>query len=455
MDETTNSPAPSEARALSLVDTTSIIVGIIIGAVVFQSAADIAGALPNLGWLLAAWFAGGVIAWVGALCYAEWATRCPDGGGDYHYLRRAFGPRVAWVFGWMQLLVIRPGSVGFFALALGNSAQQLCPLAIPYPRLCYSILAVTLSTLVNLCGLREGLWAQRILTSAKVLGLLLVSIIGCLVAILGNVRPLEHDAPLTAAYTPAVAMIIILYAYGGWNEVGYLGGEIRSARRTIPRTMGWGLAVVAGLYMLLNLAYVLGLGWERFIRSSSPAAEILAIPFGDAGETAMHLLLAVTLFGALHGSLLTGARLTAAFVGDTLRGNAALCAKLERAGHPAWLAYAIEYGITVAALLLVGYEENPNALIIFASPPFWLGLLLVGWGLIIVRRRDKTPADDPAIFRMPLYPGSVVFFVATCGWLTWSSCDYAHDKLTNVAWGVGAVLSAGIGLSFFLTKTKP
>ena len=453
MDDSTKSHDQANQRELSLLDTTSIIVGIIIGAVVFQSAPAIAGAMPNLGWLLAAWFAGGVIAWVGALCYAEWATRCPDSGGDYHYLRRAFGPRVAWIFGWMQLLVIRPGSIGFFALAFGKSAQHLFPLSIPCPALFYSALALLLSTLVNLSGLREGLWAQRILTTAKVLGLLLVSIIGCLVAILGNVRPLEYETPVTEAYTPAVALIIILYAYGGWNEIGYLGGETRSARRTIPRTLGWGLAVVAVLYMLLNLAYGLGLGWERLIRSEAPAAEILAIPFGTAGDTAMHVLLAVTLFGALHGSLLTGARLTAAFVGDTASDwNLKSSVKLEANGHPTWLAYAIEFGISLAALLLVGYEENPEALIIFASPPFWLGLLLVGLGLLVVRQRESKEPSSAEIFRMPLYPWSLLFFAATCVWLTWSSLDYAHTQLTVVAWGVGAIFAMGIGLSFFMKK---
>jgi APA family basic amino acid/polyamine antiporter len=494
--------AGSPERELSLVDTTSIIVGIIIGAVVFQSAPKIAAALPNVGWLpsvgwlLGAWLAGGFIAWLGALCYAEWGTRCPDGGGDYHYILRAFGPRVAWVFGWMQLLVIRPGSVGFFALAFGNTAQQLVPLDVPSPWLWYSAGALAVSTLVNLCGLREGLWAQRILTTAKVLGLLLVSVVGCLVAILGKVRPLEHELPLPAPFTPAVAMILILYAYGGWNEVGYLGGEIRSVRRTIPRTLGWGLAVVTALYTLLNLAYAVGLGWERFVRSESPAAEILAIPFGTAGEAAMHGLLAVTLFGALHGSLLTGARLTATFVADTKNSiqrlgwpgtqrssmntgsegpgtsdpGGSLDSSLTNVGSgsgsslrssPAThapslvLAYLVEFGISLAALLLVGREGTAEALIIFASPPFWLGLLLVGWGLLRVRQREATTAAESNIFRVPCYPWTVLLFMATCAWLTWSSLVYAHENLTDVAWGVTGVFVLGILLSLLINRNSP
>ncbi len=500
MDDSTKSSDAGNERELTLLDTTSIIVGIIIGAVVFQSAPKIAAALPNVGWLpsvgwlLGAWLLGGFIAWLGALCYAEWGTRSPDGGGDYHYILRAFGPRVAWVFGWMQLLVIRPGSVGFFALAFGNAAQQLVPLPVSYPWLWYSAGALALSTLVNLSGLREGLWAQRILTTAKVLGLLLVSLVGCLVAILGKVRPLEHETPLPAQFTPAVAMILILYAYGGWNEVGYLGGEIRSVRSTIPRTFGWGLAVVTALYVLLNLAYAVGLGWERFTRSASPAADILAIPFGAAGETAMHTLLAVTLFGALHGSLLTGARLTAAFVGDTRRSlqsagwtgtertrvgpgtlvdePGSIVQKLEVSssgssqnlttqcsspathGSSLMLAYLIEFGISLGALLLVGRAGNPEALIIFASPPFWLGLLLVGWGLLRVRQRETTTATEPNIFRVPCYPWTVLLFMATCAWLTWSSLVYAHENLTDVAWGVGVVFVVGCVLSLGIRLRK-
>jgi amino acid transporter len=454
MDDTTKSTDASNPRELTLVDTTSIIVGIIIGAVVFQSASKIAAAMPNLGWLpsvgwlLGLWLLGGFIAWLGALCYAEWGTRSPDGGGDYHYILRAFGPRVAWVFGWMQLLVIRPGSIGFFALAFGKSAQSLLPLELRQPQLCYAVAALLLSTMVNLCGLREGLWAQRVLTTAKVLGLLLVSAVGCMVAILGKVRPLEHETALAAPFTPAVAMILILYAYGGWNEVGYLGGEIRSVRRTIPRTLGWGLAVVTGLYTLLNLAYALGLGWQGFIRSDSPAADILAIPFGTAGETAMHTLMAVTLFGALHGSLFTGARLTAAFVGDTRRSLGS-----SNPYEPSLaLAYLIEFGISLAALLLVGRGGDPEALIIFASPPFWLGLLLVGWGLLRVRQRELPTATESTIFRVPCYPWTVLVFMTTCTWLTWSSLEYAHGNLSDVAWGVAGLFVVGCGLSLYIRQ---
>lgn len=445
MDEPTNSPALPDERELTLLDTTSIIVGIIIGAVVFQSAPKIASSLPNLGWLLVAWLAGGFIAWLGALCYAEWGTRCPDGGGDYHYILRAFGPRVAWVFGWMQLLVIRPGSLGFFALAFGKYAQELFPLEVPHPQLCYAIAALVLSTLVNLCGMREGLLAQRILTVAKVLGLLLVIVVGCLVAVVVDSRPLDI-AVTTQEIDPSLAMILILYAYGGWNEVGYLAGEVRNARRTIPRTLGWGLALVAVLYALLNLSYAVGLGWIPFQQSASPAAAVLAIPFGAAGETAMHVLLCVTLFGALHGSLITGARLTAAFANDTAkRWMLRTELNLDAAGHPTWFAYLIEFGISLAALLVVGWDGDPEALIIFASPPFWLGLLLVGGGLLRIRREPQN--DDATIYRVPCYPWTVLLFMATCVWLTWSSFVYAKDNLTAVAWGVGAVLVMGIGLS--------
>ncbi len=265
----------------------------------------------------------------------------------------------------MQLLVIRPGSVGFFALAFGNTAQQLALLNVPAPWLWYSTGALILSTFVNLCGLREGLWLQRVLTIAKVLGLLLIIVVGCLVAVLGEARELAHDDLAPRMFDPGYAMILILYAYGGWNEVGYLGGDVRSARRTIPRTLGYGLAVVAVLYTLLNLAYAVGLGWTAFQQSTSPAARILAIPFGAAGETAMHVLLAVTLFGALHGSLITGARLTAAFIEDTRRylqqrpyTGGSLLSSQATPTSSLTRAYLVEFAITLAALLLVGWQGD-------------------------------------------------------------------------------------------------
>jgi basic amino acid/polyamine antiporter, APA family len=467
MDERTTPVDNPSQRELSLLDTTAIIVGIIIGAVVFQSAPAIAAALPNLGWLLVAWLAGGVIAWLGALVYAEWGTRCPDGGGDYHYLRQGFGPRVAWVFGWMQLLVIRPGSVGFFALAFGSTAQQLLPLDVAAPWLWYSAGALIVSTLVNLCGLREGLWMQRVLTIAKVLGLLLIIVVGCLVAVLGEVRELEQSAPAPREFDPGYAMILILYAYGGWNEVGYLGGDVRSARRTIPRTLGYGLAVVAVLYTLLNLAYAVGLGWTTFQNTTSPAAKILAIPFGAAGEAAMHVLLAVTLFGALHGSLITGARLTAVFVDDTRHylawpgtprsdtsGGSLRSSPATHHSSSLISAYLIEFAITLAALLLVGWRGDAEALIIFASPPFWIGLFLVAGALLRVRQREPTRPEQEArpLFHVPCYPGTVLLFMGTCAWMTWSSLVYAYGNLTFVAAGVGAIFIGGVILSLFVRK---
>jgi len=105
-------------------------------------------------------------------------------------------------------------------------------------------------------------------------------------------------------------------------------------------------------------------------------------------------------------------------------------------------------------LLLIGRQGNPEALIIFASPPFWLGLLLVGWGLLRVRQRETTAAAEPNIFRVPCYPWTVLLFIATCAWLTWSSLEYAHGNLTDVAWGVAAVFVVGCGLSSAIRQQK-
>ena len=173
-------------RRLSLVDSTAMIVGIIIGSGLFETSPVIAANVPTASWLIGGWLLGALFALVGSLCYAELATAYPADGGDYVYLSRAFGRPVGFLFAWAQLWVIRPGSIGAMAYVFGRYATELYPLGVHSFTL-YAAGAVLVISAINILGVREGKWTQNLLTAAKVLGLSIVVIVG-----------LTHSAPPAA-----------------------------------------------------------------------------------------------------------------------------------------------------------------------------------------------------------------------------------------------------------------
>ncbi len=164
---------------LTLLDSTSIIVGIIIGSSIYVSTPLIANQVPNLGWLVAVWVIGAVFMLIGSVCYAELATAYPKEGGDYVFLTEAFGRRIGFLFAWAQFWIVRPGSVGTLAFVFADYANQLCPLDKDYkPLLIYAVGAVVVLSGINLLGVRAGKWTQNLLTVVKFLGLLAIVAVG-------------------------------------------------------------------------------------------------------------------------------------------------------------------------------------------------------------------------------------------------------------------------------------
>ena len=284
------SPPPSAAprRELSLFDSTCIIVGIIIAAGIYRSSPDIARQAPSVAWLMGLWLFGGLLSLIGALCYAELATAYPKEGGDYVYLTRALGRRVGFLFAWCQLWIVRPGSIGAMAYVFAEYANQIWP-QVTYRdligpiHLAYAGGAIVVLTVVNLLGVREGKWTQNVLTTAKVLGLAAIVAVG-----------FTHTAPSTAAIAPAkpldfglsefgLAMIFVLFTYGGWNEMAYVAAEVKEPRKNILRALLVGTLAVTAIYVVVNLAFIHALGLEG-TRNASVAADVLRLGIGPLGR---------------------------------------------------------------------------------------------------------------------------------------------------------------------------
>ena len=291
------------ARALTLFDSTCLIVGIIVGAGIYQTAPDVARGVGGAWGVLAIWLCGGALSLCGALGYAELATAYPREGGDYVYLGRAYGRWAGFLFGWAQLSVVRPGDIAVMAFVFGTYARSLYE---PFAgsELFYAVAAVVLLTVINALGVREGKWTQNLLTILKLLGLL--AIVG--VAFVGTPAPAAREpaGPLPVS----LALILVLFTFGGWNEMAYVAAEVKDSRRNIVRALVIGTAAVTVLYLLVNAAFLHSLGYAGLTQSRAVAADTVAAVFPETGRRLISALICVSALGALNGLIFTGARIS-------------------------------------------------------------------------------------------------------------------------------------------------
>src|SRR3990172_6131144 len=318
-------------RQLGFFDAVCMMVGIVIGVGIYESPPRVAANVSDPTALLMAWALGGVLAFIGALCYAELATAYPRSGGDYVYLSRAYGSWVGFLYGWAELLVIRTGSIAAMAFVFSDYMTRLAPLG-PRSPVLYAAIIVGRLSLVNVLGVREGKWTQNALTVSRVLGLSTIAVIGVVSPFSGDPRPpMVHDS----SGSFALAMIFVLWTYGGWNENAYVAAEVKDPQPNILRSLLLGTSLVTLIYLGVNWAFLYGLGFDRLRSSQAAAADLVAAPLGSAGEKLMVTLVAVSALGAVNGQIFTGAR-----IGYALGRDHSALSRLgvwdQRLGTPAW-----------------------------------------------------------------------------------------------------------------------
>ena len=318
-----SSPA-SPHQHLTLFDSTSIIVGIIIGSSIYCSTPLIAGQVPNIGWLVGVWVIGAVFSLVGAVCYAELATAYPKEGGDYVFLSEAFGRKIGFLFAWAQFWIVRPGSIGILAFVFADYANQLCPIGEHYqPMLIYAVGAVLVLSGINLLGVRAGKWTQNLLTVAKFLGLLAIVVVGMSFSAVKTTE--EHsvaagsglnessatamEEPPPAKLNLGFALILVFFAYSGWNEMAYVSAEVRDPQKNILRALVLGTLAVSAVYVAVNLAFVHALGLSGLQHSDAVAADVLRLSHVPRAAECISLLICITALGGISGMIFTGADL--------------------------------------------------------------------------------------------------------------------------------------------------
>lgn len=423
-------------RELSLYDSSCIIVGIIIGAGIYQMAPDIAkGAFCWWG-VLAIWAVGCLLSLCGALGYAELATAYPKEGGDYVYLSRAYGGWAGYLFGWAQLSIIRPGDIAVMAFAFATYARTIYdPLAAypEYSQRVFAALAVIVLTAINIIGVKEGKWTQNILTTVKALGLL--AIVG--VAAFGP----KSSTPLVAGGVEAIplslALVFVLFCYGGWNEMAYVAAEVKDPRRNIVRALVLGSVVVGVLYLIVNGAFLHTLGYEGLANSKAVATATVstALDAHIAGRF-VSVLVCISALGAVSGLIFTGARISYA-MGAEHRAFRAVGKWNARTGTPAW-ALILQAVIAIALITALGSFVDT---VLYTAAPVYSFYLATSLAVIVLRRKEP---DVERPYRVTGYPITTIIFCAVCAFLIYSTVSYAWNVKPRSLQVLGAVLVAGM-----------
>lgn len=432
----TEQTAATPRQTLSVTDACAMIVGLIVGAGIFGTPSIVAGAVGDESTLYMVWIAGGVFSIIGALCYAELATAFPSAGGEYHFLQRAFGRSLAFLYGWARMTVIVAGSIAVFAYLFGDYLSRVINLG-PHSSAIWAALVVVVLTGVNYCGIREGKATQNVFTVLEVGGLLLIVVAGlffaappaaAVPAVAGADQPWYMGAGIGSA------MIFVLFTYGGWNDAAYISAEVRNRERNMARALLIAISVVALLYVLVNFAYLKGLGYDQMARSNAVAADLLKAVWGPTGEKVIAVMIAIAALTSVNGSMIVGARSNYA-LGRDWPMLSYLGQWHEASGSPRNA--MLVQGVIALALVGLGAIQNSGfkGLVEYSLPVFWGFFLLTGIALFVLRAKEP---DAPRPFKVPFYPVVPAIFVLMCGYLLYSSLTY-HRTHALVGLGVLAV----------------
>jgi APA family basic amino acid/polyamine antiporter len=401
-------------RELSLFDSTCLIAGIIIGVGIYQTAPDVARGAGSWWGVLAIWLVGGLLSLFGALGYAELASAYPREGGDYVYLSRAYGPWAGFLFGWIQTTIVRPGDIAVIAFAFATYGRALYdPLAgtsFPQSQRIYACAAVLVLTLINIAGVRQGKWVQNVLTIVKVAGLL---------GIIGLALAGPQGTATSAAVAPfplSIALILVLFTFGGWNEMAYVAAEVKRPKRNIVRALILGTVSVTGLYLLINGAFLHTLGYARLATSEAVAVDAVSGVLPRLGGRLVSALICISALGVVNGLIFAGSRISYA-VGSDHRAFGILGRWDPKTGTPV-RALLVQAGIAIGLVLILGSFIDA---IIYTAAAVYCFYAATTLAVIVLRRKERE-VERP--YRMTGYPVTPVIFAAVCAFLVYSAIIY-------------------------------
>jgi APA family basic amino acid/polyamine antiporter len=468
LPEAEATPATRElVRALSLRDAIALVLTVI-GTGVFLKTAPMAQLVGSPSKVLLVWIAAGILSLAGALTYAELGAMIPEAGGDYVFLREAYGGLPAFLFGWTNLVVIATGGIAAVATILASFLSAFLPLDAVWATRDFHLLGqvvhwrlgiqqlvavavIVLFSAVNVRGVAAGARVQWIVTLAKLGGIAIIVVGVFLFSHTGSWHQLR--APVTAGITGGgisafgAAMLAALWAYQGWANVAMVGGEIEKPERNIPRALIYGMLIVIGVYLITNLAYFYALPFGEILTSNStayrdalPVAAKAAQTFFSYGAKLVSVAFIIAVIGTLNGIILMNARVPFAMARDGLFFRQ-LGDLSPRTGVPVTAIWV--QAIWASVIALSGTFDQITTSVIFA---LWIFFGLVGSSLFVLRR--KLPAA-PRRYRTPGYPVVPILFVLVAVWLVINSLTaYPIESAAGLF-----LIALGLPFFFFFRRT--
>jgi len=422
------------ARRLTLFDATMIVMGGIVGAGIFMNPSVVARAVSSPAAIVGAWVAGGVLALAGAFIYAELAARRPAVGGQYAYLREAYHPLAAFLYGWTLLLVSQSGGMAAVAMTFARYFRDLSGSAASDGAI--AALALACLTLVNCLGVRAGSNAQSALMALKIGAVLLLVVSGARALPAAPVASPEADAAgLLGRLTMfGAALVPVMFAYGGWQTAGFMSGELRHPRRDLPRGLLIGVIGVVVLYVAVNVVCVRALGPAGLAATTAPASDVMRAAWGEPGARLIAAGIALSTLGFLSQGLLTAPRVYFAMAQDGV--FFAKVAALHPVTRVPVVAIVLQGALATVIALSGRYDQVLGYVV--AIDALFFGLTAAA--LVILRRRDRDSGADDVAFRAAGHPWTTVAFVAAFWWL---AINTVYRFPRNAGAGV-LLLAAGV-----------
>jgi APA family basic amino acid/polyamine antiporter len=442
------------ARRLGLFDATMLVMGGIIGSGIFMNPSVAARHVHTPFLILTVWALGGLVALAAGFIWAELATVRPEVGGQYAYLREAFHPLVAFLYGWGLLLVIQTGGMAAVAVTFARYFRELTNLQMADGVL--AALALASLTIINCLGVRAGGTVQSFLMVLKILAIVALVLCGLflttpsvssgITAIAGGVSS-DAGSNLKSAFALVTmigaAMVPVLFAYGGWQTATFVAGEIREPAKNLPRALVIGVTGVVILYLAVNFVCVQVLGVSGLATTTAPASDVMRIALGPRGAQLIAAGIAISTLGFLSQSMLTAPRVYFAMAEDGLFFDAV--GKLSRRTRVPVLAIVMQGSLATVIALSGKYEQILNYVVSVDFIFFGLTALCV----FIFRRRLKAERVNGTFARVPGHPVTTVLFIAVC-WLVVINTVYQYPANTLIGLGI---LLAGIP-AYFLWQRK-
>ena len=451
----TSSKTPAAlSRDLGISHASAIVVGTIIGSGIFLVPTEMMQAVGSAWLVYLAWIVGGVLSFAGAITYAELGAMKPQAGGEYIYIRDAYGPLPGFLYAWTWFAIAKPASIAtlvtglvrilgtFPALAFFNDAAIRSPFTVSYGQL-VAIAAACLITALNYIGIRRAGDFQVFFTVMKVAIIVVIAVLA-FTAASGTWRNFETTFSGATGGVAGfmAALIAALWAYDGWNDLNMVSGEIRNPGRTIPVALIAGVGAVAVLYMLTNAAVQYVLPASQIAASPRPASEATAVAVGLWGAAVVSAAMALSMLVALNSTIMSGARVPYAMARDGYFFKA--MADVHPRFHTPSVALIVQLALSIALLLFAGNFRQLFSLAIFAE---WLFYMIAASTVFVLRKKEP---DTPRPYRTWGYPLVPAMFVTVAAVLLYYTFA---ENIRNSAWGL-AVIAAGIPIYLFFASRK-